>query len=146
MYPNISRFDIGFLFVAFAVGSGGCELRHHYDVSGNVKYNGARLRKPDGQIVFVGTDGEQVTAAIDLDGNYWATNVSSGQNAVAVYYPNPRAQKAQPVRSKHGRTLPPAESPFLTPYVYGVAETSQLRVTVEKETVFDVNLTGPVIR
>ncbi len=148
MHRNISRFVLGLLFAALAVGESGCGSPH-FDVTGNVKYNGAPIDKPDGQIVFIGPNGDQVMADIGPDGNYRAISVSSGKNRVAVYYPNPKAKGDRLAKPKPGDTInprTPTEPPFLTPTKYGVADTSGLSLTVDKETVFDVDLTGPAIR
>jgi hypothetical protein len=144
MHRKISRRIVAFVFAALTLGVGGCGSRQ-FDVIGKVTYNGAPLNKPDGQIAFIGPKGEQVLAAIGPDGMYRATNVSAGLNRLAIYYPNPKAQKEKAAKPKHGEQPPPAEPPFLTPFQYGVADTSGLSVTVEKETIFDVDITGPVI-
>lgn len=148
MHSNRFQRVFGLVIVVLAIGSGGCGARQ-YDVSGKVMYNGAPLDKPDGQIVFVGAKGEQVMAAIGSDGTYHAPAVLSGQNRVAVYYPNPKAK----VREKGGRPKPgetvqigPTEPPFLTPLKYGAVDTSELSVTVDRDMIYDVNLTGPPIR
>jgi hypothetical protein len=128
----------------------GCESRS-FTVTGKVTYNGAVLDKPDGQVVFVGPNGKQTSAQIGPDGSYRAAKVEVGLNRVAAYYPNPSA--------KRGKTLPskpiPAETPvapneqpepvFLTPYKYVSPDTSDLSISVEKDAVFDIDLTGPSI-
>ena len=134
------------LAAAFTVGAGGCGSRQ-YDVTGKVTYNGAALDKPDGQIIFIGPARQQVAAPISADGRYHASGVWPGENKVVVYYPNPRliARKAGPKR-KPGEQPSPPESPFLTPAKYGTADTTDLSLTVEKETEFNVDLVGPPIR
>jgi len=144
MHRNTSLNSLKLAFIALAVGASGCGSRQ-YNVTGQVKYNGAVLAKPDGQIVFIGPKGEQVAAAIGLDGVYRATKVSSGLNRVVVYYPNPNAKKGKGSKPKPGEEPPPLAPPFLTPNKYASAESSGLSITVEKETDFPVDLTGPEI-
>lgn len=149
MHRNLSLWILGLVIV----GASGCGSRH-FDVTGKVTYNGTVLDKPDGQIVFIGPKGDQVIADIERDGTYQATEVSAGLNHVVVYYPNPKAadikavklKKEKAPRPKPREPASPTEPPFLTPFKYAVADTSELSVTVEKRTVFDVALTGPEIR
>jgi hypothetical protein len=118
------------------------------DVHGQVTYNGAPLGKPNGQIVFIGTNGKQVVAEIGQDGTYRATRVQTGLNRIAVYYLNPETQRVKRFPKK-GETPPLAPSttpsPFLTPMKYASVETSNLSIQVEKDTAFNTDLTGPVI-
>jgi hypothetical protein len=143
MQANVSRIA---LIAALTGGVGGCGSRQ-YDVTGKVTYNGAPLDKPDGQIVFVGPARQQVAAPIGPDGTYHAAGVWAGENKVVVYWPNPKVvqRKSLPKR-KSGEEPPPPESPFLTPDKYGTVDTTDLSVTVEKETEFNANLVGPRIR
>ena len=138
------------LLLAFALA--GCSGEKRADVSGRVTYNGTPLNKPDGEIVFVGPGGAQTVAAIHPDGTYLAVGVPTGPNRVVVYYRNPDAKKGKPfpTKPKPGDPPPPVRSipppqPFLTPYKYAVAETSDLAVQVEPGTVYDVEMTGPKI-
>lgn len=150
MYRHISLWLLG-LVVVIAVG--GCGARH-FDVTGKVTYNGIPLDKPDGQIVFIGPKGDQVIADIERDGSYQATEVSAGLNRVVVYYPNPKAMDAKAVKLKKAESpgqkarepSSPNESPFLTPFKYAAADTSELSVMVDKPTVFDVALKGAEIK
>src|SRR6516165_4414451 len=88
-------FSAGALAIAaLALSLGGCKVKRQYDVTGQVKYNGATLAKPNGQIVFLGPDGRQVVASINEDGTYKAEKVTAGLNKVAVYYPNPNFKRA----------------------------------------------------
>lgn len=150
MPRNAWRIVLGFLFAVLAVGMGGCGGPSQFDVSGQVKYNGVPLDKPDGKLVFVGPNGSQVAASIDRDGTYRASKVPAGLNRIAVYYPNPQSQhgKHLPSRSKKGEPppLPSAASPFLTPLRYASESTSDLSVQVGEGTVFNIDLTGPPIR
>jgi hypothetical protein len=146
MHRSLLLIARGLVLAALAVGLGGCMGKARFDVTGKVKYNGAALAKPDGQIVFVGPDGEQVTATIDSDGTYKATKVPGGKNQVAVYYPNPAFQKvARPKGVPDPKNRPAISSPFLTPEKYATPKTSGYSVEVKAGTVFDVDLTGPPI-
>ena len=145
MHRKLVLLARGFAIAALAVGLGGCGAPQ-FAVTGKVKYNGAPLAKPNGQIVFVGHDGTQVAASIGLDGTYKAAKVPAGLNRVAVYYPNPSFTKA--ARPKGPPTLknrPTASSPFLTPDTYADVETSKLAIKVDKNVDFDADLTGPKI-
>jgi hypothetical protein len=111
-----------------------------------VKYNGAPLAKENGQIVFLGPDGTQVSAAINPDGTYKAANVAGGLNRVAVYYANPSFKRAaRPKGPPQEASRPVLSSPYLTPEKYSAVDTSGLSVNVEKGKVFDVDMTGPEI-
>jgi hypothetical protein len=143
----MSRRAFGLAVAVLAVGAGGCGARR-FDVAGKVKYNGAALNKPDGQVVFVGPHDEQVAAPIGRDGAYQAAGVAAGLNRVVVYYPNPKAkrEKEKAGKLKPGELPSAPESPYLTPAKYAAAETSGLSVAVEKDAVYDIDLTGPAIR
>lgn len=143
MRGSISRRAAPVLAAVLAAVAG-CKAQR-FDVTGKVSYNGAPLGKSDGQIVFVGPGGEQVAAPIGTDGTYRAGGVASGPNRVAVYYPNPAAKPDKSHKLKPGEA-PPAAAPFLTPAKYASVETSELSVTVDKETEFNVDLTGPKVR
>jgi hypothetical protein len=144
MHRNISRSVSGFVFAVLAVGAGGCWGPSQFDVTGQVKYNGAPLDKPDGQIVFAGPNGTQVAASIGPDGTYRATKVAAGLNRIAVYYPHPdlRSGKRFP---KKGEPPAPSTPTFLTPARYASVSTSDLSVQVRKDRVFNIDLTGPPI-
>jgi hypothetical protein len=138
----------GLVLAALALSLGGCGKRQ-YDVTGLVKYNGAPLAKPNGQIVFVGPDGSQAAAPIGPDGSYTASRVTAGMNRVAVYYSNPAFASTKQSRPRRGEA-PPGEMParppaFLTPEHYASPDTSKLETKVEKGAVFNVDLTGPPI-
>jgi hypothetical protein len=142
---NIYRRTFGFIIAALAIGVGGCGSPH-FDVTGKVTYNGKPLDKPDGQISFVGPKGELVVAAIGPDGSYNAPHVPGGLNRVSVSYPNPKAKRDRSMpKLKPGETPPPGLPPFLIPEKYAAADTSELSVTVDKETVYNVDLSGPPI-
>ena len=135
------------LCLAFVLA--GCGARQ-YDVTGKVTYNGrplaydaAPFQKPTGQVVFIGPDGRQVAAAIDHDGGYRATNVSAGANKVVIYYTNRRVTNKKSVRPNSGEALAGAEPPVRTARKSAVPDTSQLSVTVENDTAFDIKLKGP---
>ncbi len=106
MLGTVSRFVPGFVIAVLAVGAVGCGQKT-YDVSGQVKYNGAALDKPGGEVVFVAPNGTQVAAAIAQDGSYRATKVPAGSNRVAVYYPNPALQSSIPRGKPKGGQAPP---------------------------------------
>jgi hypothetical protein len=139
----------GLALVALAAlvgGLSGCGGVSKYDVTGKVTYNGAPLAKPDGQIVFVGPEGTQVTAPISEEGTYTAVNVVSGSNRVAVTYKNPSfAPPARPKGVPGPNDRPVVTSPTLTPEKYASAEKSGLTVEVKEGTVFNVEMTGPNI-
>lgn len=125
--------------------AGGCGSRQ-FDVSGKVTYNGSVFDKPDGQIIFVGPRGEQVAATINPDGTYRAAGVPAGTNRVAVYYPNPKTRGERIAKLKPGQMPPATAALYLTPAKYASPDTSELSVEVDKETAFDVNMSGPPIR
>jgi len=135
----------GLAIAALAISLGGC-APPQFDVTGQVKYNGAPLAKPDGQIVFVGADGTQASATIALDGTYTA-KVSAGLNRVAVYYPNPAFKKAVRPKGVPDPTKRPdtSQPQFLTPDKYASVETSKLQIEVAQGTVFNPDLKGPAI-
>lgn len=144
MRCQLPRVALGLVLIAVLL-SAGCGPGK-YDVSGKVTYNGAPIDKHEGEISFVGPSGELVIAPIAPDGTYKANNVSGGLNRVTVSYLNPKAKKDNnKPKLKSGETPPPPPSPFLTPEAYGNAETSGLSVTVDKITVYDVQMTGPPI-
>jgi hypothetical protein len=150
MRCNILLLARGLALAALVLCLGGCGT-HQFDMTGQVKYNGAVLAKPDGQIVFIGPDGSQVGAPIGLDGTYTAVKVTAGLNRVAVYYPNPAfVKKAKRARPVQGAPPPPTNQPlpamFLTPESYASPDTSQLSIQVDQDTAFNVDLTGPPIR
>jgi len=146
MPRNLSLLVRAVAIAALAVGLGGCGGKSQFDVTGKVKYNGAPLAKPNGQIVFVGPDGAQVAAPIGPDGTYKATKVSAGLNRVAVYYPNPAFKKAsRPKGAPNPGERPATTSPFLTPEKYAATDTSGLSTPVAKGTVYDADMTGPPI-
>jgi hypothetical protein len=143
----MSRNVVCIALAVASVCSGGCGDRQ-VEVSGRVTYNGAALDKPGGKIVFVGPRGTQVVADVERDGTYRAAGVAAGPNQVAVYYPNPEAQKGRqfPQKGKPPPANVPQHQPFLTPYKYASAETSGLSVRAEKGAVFNAELTGPQIK
>lgn len=147
MYRKSSRISWGFAIAMAAICSGGCSEQTPYDVTGTVTYNGEPLDKPDGQISFIGPSGVLVTATIAADGTYRAVKVSGGVNRVSVNYSNPQAKsKKSAGKRKLGDPEPKFEPTFITPEKYASVETSELTVTVTKETVFDVKMTGPSIK
>jgi hypothetical protein len=133
-----------FTFVLITLGAVGCGPKQ-FDVSGKVTYNGGVLDKPDGHIVFLGPNSEQVDTIINRDGTYSASAVNAGKNRVVVYYLNPQSKAEKPARLKPGeipKSLVPA---CLTPQAYASPNTSELSIEVDKETVYDINLKGPPI-
>jgi hypothetical protein len=136
-----------FALAALTLGLGGCAMgKRQYDVTGQVKYNGSPLAKPDGKIVFVGPDGRQVEASIGQDGMYTATKVTAGMNKVAVYYPNPGFKRAARPKGPPDSKYKPETTPInLTPEKYASADTSDLSTEVAQGTVFNVEMTGPPI-
>lgn len=142
MCCTMLRRVLGLALATLAVTACGCGPPT-FVVTGKVTYNGVALDAPDGMIVFIGPKGEFAAAAIDPDGAYRATKVSQGANQVVAYYPNPKAQKQRNVRQKHGAPPPPKVPLFLTPEKYTAANTSGLSLNVDKDTVFNVDLTDP---
>jgi hypothetical protein len=138
-----TRIIVGTLF-ALLVGLAGCSPSTH-DVTGQVKYNGALLDKPGGQVVFVGTKGTQIAAEIGPDGVYRASKVPAGLNRVVVYWPNPEAQNKPNAKSKKPPAKEALPPPFLTPKKYASVDTSELSVQVADGTVFNIELMGPPI-
>ena len=151
MHHSIHRIISTITFAIAPLILSGCAERQ-VDVKGKVTYNGAPLAKQGGQIIFVGPNGTQVVAPIGLDGTYLAPKVPTGPNRVAVYYSNPDAVggKKLPGRPKRGQPpptyVPPPPPAFLTPDKYASVDTSTLSVQVDKEMVFDADLSGPKIR
>ena len=141
--PNRFRRVRWLVLAACALGVIGC-ASPVYDVTGKVTYNGSPLNKPDGQIVFVGPNGEQVAAPIGADGTYSAAGVAGGSNRIAVYYPNAKAKAEKGGKLKPGET-PKALPKYLTPEKYASPETSELTATVSKGCAYDADLTGPKI-
>ncbi|HEY1192368.1 MAG TPA: hypothetical protein VGE74_32395 [Gemmata sp.] len=129
--------------LAFVIGTSGCGERQ-FDVTGRVNYNGAPLNKTGGQIVFVGSDGQQVPAEIGADGTYRAVGVAAGLNRVAVVYPNPKGKGERNTKLRAGEP-PPSGPPFSTPAMYASPDTSGLVVTVDRGTTFDIEMTGPPV-
>ena len=54
MHRTTFRLARGLAIAALALGMGGCLGPRQFDVTGQVKYNGAPLALPGGMIVFVG--------------------------------------------------------------------------------------------
>jgi hypothetical protein len=144
MYGKVSCCAFGLGLVATILGASGCGPSQ-FDVTGTVKYNGAPLQKPNGQIVFVGPTGVQVPADIDPDGTYRASRVSAGPNRVVVYYVNPKARKKPDHKLRPGEQPPPFEPPYLTPGKYADPASSGFSVEVRSGAVFDAELQGPKI-
>jgi hypothetical protein len=146
MHRNLLLLVHRLALAALAVSLGGCLGQPRFDVTGQVKYNGAPLAKENGQIVFLSNEGVLVTAPISPDGTYKAFKVGGGRNQVAVHYPNPAFKKAtRPKGAPDPKHRPALASPFLTPEKYADAKKSGLSVEVKQGTVFDVDLTGPKI-
>jgi hypothetical protein len=139
----------GFVLVLLAAGASGCGGPSQFDVHGKVKYNGAPLPLPGGQIVFVGPNGTQVAASIAPDGAYQAPRVTAGLNRIAVYYPNPDFQSGKRFKKQKGGPPPDptgTPEPFLTPPKYATVDTSDLSVEVMEGTIFNADLNGPPIQ
>jgi hypothetical protein len=134
---------LAFAAIALCV-SGGCGQRQ-YPVSGKVTYNGGVYNKSEGIIVFVGPKGEQSEGTIATDGTYRIAAVPEGLNRIAVYYMNPRLQSDKPGKPKHGEKPKPNPPAYLTPASFASHETSGFSVEIDKETVYDMNMTGPPI-
>jgi hypothetical protein len=145
MHQNVSRRAAIAVIAAFVAGASGCGARR-FEVTGKVKYNGAVLDKPDGQVVFVGPNGEQAVAPIGPDGGYRASGVTAGLNKVVAYYPNPKAKREKVVKPKAVQAPAPNEPLFLTPAKYATADTTDLSLTVDKDTQHDIELTGLPVR
>lgn len=146
MHRSILLLARGLAIAALAMCLGGCGPQQ-FDTTGQVTYNKAVLAKPEGQIVFMGPDGSQVSAPIGLDGTYTAAKVTAGLNRVAVYYPNPGFKKpSRPKGAPDPKNAPTSSPMFLTPEKYADVATSQLSVEVKEGTVFNVEMTGPPIR
>jgi hypothetical protein len=129
---------------AISLAMGGCGSRQ-FGVSGKVMYNNSVLNSPDGVVVFVGPKGEQVEAKINPDGTYQTTGVCEGLNRVVVYYVNPKIKTEKPGRSKSAEEPKTPPPPYLTPAKYTAPDTSGFLVTVDKDTVFNIEMTGPPI-
>jgi hypothetical protein len=146
MHRKILWLSPALAIAALALSLGGCNGKRQYDVTGQVKYNGAPLAKPDGQIIFVGPDGSQVAAPIGQDGSYTAHKVAAGMNKVAITYPNPAFKKAvRPRGEPDPKFRPDTGSLYLTPEKYASVDTSELSTQVAQSTVFNVEMTGPAI-
>jgi len=146
MYRNLLLMARVLSLAALVLCLGGCGGKPQFEVTGMVKYNGAPLAKPNGQIVFLGPDGAQVPAPIGQDGTYKAVKVSGGPNRVVVTYPNPAFKKAaRPKGAPDPKGRPDTSPLYLTPEKYASADTSELSVDVKKGTTFNVDMTGPPI-
>jgi hypothetical protein len=144
MHANVYRIATGLVIAALLAGAGIYLWKGRHTVSGHVTYNGAPLDKAGGTVVFVAPDGTQTPASISADGSYRASNVPSGLNRIAVYYPDLAVQSMKKRRPPPGE-LPPVRSPFLTPLRYAAVETSELEVDVGNDMVFNIELIGPPI-
>ncbi len=146
MHFKMSRCVLALACTACTLGTLGCGSRQ-YDVTGKVTYNDAVLDKPDGQISFIGPNGEQAMASIGPDGNYRASKVAAGVNKVVVFYPNPLAKISKKTRRKLDKEegQSPTQPAFLTPPEYASADTTEFSITVGKGTVFNPSLKGPEI-
>jgi hypothetical protein len=126
----------------------GCGGSSRADVTGQVTYNGKPLANTGGTISFLGADGIPVAATIDNNGNYQAKGVCVGENKVAVSYLRNTGQTGK--RAPDAKGGPPvtdqSDSPFLTPASYAMPETSNLKVVVEKNVVYNPELNGPDIK
>jgi hypothetical protein len=145
MYCNMTQRALGLALATLAIGVTGCSAPQEFKATGKVTYNGKVLDKPNGTIVFIGPKGEQSVAEIGADGTYKALKVALGENKVVVYYPNPAITKRLKNKLKPGEEPPPTLSPYLTPEVYATEDTTHLKVTVDKDTVLDVDMKGPPI-
>jgi hypothetical protein len=146
MHRTLLLLARGLALGALAMSLGGCGGPRQLDVTGKVTYNGVPLAKPNGKIAFISPEGVQVGASINEDGTYTATKVTAGPNRVAVYYPNPAFHVASRPKGLPTAKDRPALIPmYLTPEKYSNVETSELSVTVDKGTVFNVDMTGPPI-
>jgi hypothetical protein len=114
-------------------------------LSGKVSYNGATLNKPGGIIILVGTNGEQLKADIDPNGEYTMSGVPFGHYRVVVYYPSQVIPTGKSLPKKRETLEASAPSPFLTPIKYSAAETSGLEVEVQPGTIYNVAMEGPPI-
>jgi hypothetical protein len=127
----------------------GCGGASRTEVTGKVTYNGKPIERAGGTIAFLGSDGVPVVAAIETTGDYHAAGVCLGDNKVTVSYtstpPGGSTRKRVPGRMPEPPKAPP-ESPFLIPSKYAVPETSGLTVVVEKNTVYNPELTGPNLK
>ncbi len=144
MHRNVCRIVPWLAFAVLAVVVVGCGQKE-FDVTGQVKYNGAVIDKPGGQVIFIAPSGTQVVAPIGQDGTYKASKVPAGPNRVAVTYPNPALGGKPPAKPPKGQPIIPSSTQdlFLTPANYASADTSGLSVEVASGTVFNVDMTGP---
>jgi hypothetical protein len=129
----------------------GCGGYSFTDVTGQVKYNGKPLDKPNGTISFLGPDGIQHTGQIDASGNYRVEKVCAGENKVTVIYARPQPESGRvrgrvPDPNKPDPTMTQTGPAFLTPDKYASPETTDLIVEVKKGTTYNPELTGPEIK
>jgi hypothetical protein len=140
------------LAIAMCLGLPGCGGSSFTEVTGRVTYNGKPLDRPGGTISFLGPDGVPHTAQIDTSGTYRASGVCLGENKVSVFYPRSVSAASSKKQSRvpdSSKALDPAKVPdslFLIPERYAAPETSELTVVVDKNTVYNPDLTGPAIR
>jgi hypothetical protein len=142
-----------FLSIIFLITSlPGCGGPARTEVTGQVKYNGQPIDRK-GTISFLGADGVPISAEIDTSGNYHASGVCLGENKVSVVYT--RSDEIPPKGRVKGRVpdpnkpidVPAATGPaFLIPDTFAAPESSGLKVTIEKSTVYSPELTGPPIK
>jgi hypothetical protein len=138
-----SAFLVG-LVGTLALMASGCAPQK-YSVSGKVLYNGAVLNKPDGIVIFMGPQGEQLSTPINQDGTYQVLGVSSGVNKIAVYYLNPKTADSRKKRTKGPPKDGEVVDNFLTPEKYSLPESSGLTLDVNKEMTYNIELSGPPI-
>ena len=146
---TLRLFPLALILCPVLSGCGGSFSRT--EVTGRVTYNGKPITRSGGTIAFLGSDGVPHPAEIDGEGNYRAAGVCVGENKVSVFYtsvPAPTTPRKRVPGTVRQPAMPNAtpESVYLIPSTYAVPETSGLNVVVEKNMVYNPELTGPEIK
>ncbi len=99
MHRIVCRIVPWLAFAVLALVVVGCGQKE-FDVTGQVKYNGAIIDKPGGQVIFVAPNGSQVarpSRSEDCPVTYRAVaKVPRWPQPRCRHYPNPAASRAEP--------------------------------------------------
>ncbi len=126
---------LGLLLVSVA----GCQ--NSGSVSGKVTYQGKPLVY--GTVLLIGSNNASVQAAIQKDGQYYASGLAPGTVQVAVNSPNPKGVAVFAGWKDPSKKPPPLEVPgwFAIPTKYESVATSGLTVPIQRgSNSFDIAL------
>jgi hypothetical protein len=146
---HFSRFFALVVGICALSGLTGCGSQPKAEVSGTVKLRGQPPKFHGLQIVFMGEDGYQASAAINDDGTYKAENVPSGDVKVCFAYFTPDAikegaefkasggRKMQKPEEKEKKKTPApkltGKEPTTNPVREDLRDTSTSKLTVKVE-------------